>query len=173
MAFTDNRRNWLKGLGVGEDQIKQWEADTEKLATTLKETGVSFKSTLEEQEAQAAVAQTQQTDALLAVEVANLTKAVTETVTTLQAQVKQATERAEAAEELAKKSRDQIVTEEFTARSSAGNGAGFSPTASQSTVVADGQKAAGSGSSEPLDWFAQTVVKSLPFAQTPPAPVAQ
>lgn len=44
MAFTAQKRAFFNGLGIPEEQIKSWEAQTETLQQTLKDLGVANKS---------------------------------------------------------------------------------------------------------------------------------
>lgn len=146
MGFTEKRREWLANL-VGEETVKSWETNTETLGTTLKDLGVEFKSKMESaDESEAAV----EGEKALAVEVAALTKAVGDTATIIQGLKTEL----ETVKQDAKKSKDELISDELTARTAQLPQGHQASTSSKSVV----EGAPSAQAQQDADWFNSVVM---------------
>jgi hypothetical protein len=141
MAFTDQKRAWLKEkAGVDDETIKQWESSVDGLAAQAKELGLEFK------------------EAEVETGLAGEIKTLTEVVSGLAEQFKSFKDKTEADLVEAKKALDERVAETLAPRVAPTGG--FQASTSETTVVKE--KTADEISAS---WFGQIVAGAVPQNQ--------
>lgn len=146
MAFNATKRAFLVGKGIPDDQITAWESSNETMQKALTEQGISYKSMMENEAGEVDFAS----------EVVNQSKAIGEFVTKLDANFKSLEAQVATLTVEVKKTKDDIVAEEFKARATPG--AGFAASSDSSTVV--GEKA-GEQLAPDLSWMDETIFKDI------------